>query len=230
MTTDGNDRSDVITELAAREPIFHHPESRTRQKDLERFLAAGPRIRSFGPDLQSAVRSDAQEERHDGGAIQEQGRPSFTAGVLPMTPTLPRACWISLAGSAIGLPLGAEPRPRGKLSITAARWSQPRGDISRNGCTHGLLRGLPESVIRRPVKSINRVVAAVLSGIWALSAVANLVVGFQTERWYRVLLSVFAPWYVLVWAAVVAPARLLTNREAATSWLSLNLRARKSSR
>lgn len=73
-------------------------------------------------------------------------------------------------------------------------------------------------VNRNKVRGINRVVALFLATIWFCAGAAGVVLGYIYSRWLLISIGVFALWYALLWARVVARSQLLTWRELAVPW------------
>jgi hypothetical protein len=65
---------------------------------------------------------------------------------------------------------------------------------------------------------INRAAAAILALVWACAGIAGLVAAYVYGRWVVALPALFAFWYAVLWARVVAGARLLSWSEVATPW------------
>jgi hypothetical protein len=57
-----------------------------------------------------------------------------------------------------------------------------------------------------------------LSLVWACAGVTGLVAASVYRRWLLVVPALFALWYAVLWARVVARARLLSWREIAVPW------------
>ncbi|WEN14450.1 hypothetical protein PY254_14600 [Rhodanobacter sp. AS-Z3] len=72
--------------------------------------------------------------------------------------------------------------------------------------------------MQRPVRSIHRVVAAVLAIIWLLVGAVGFIVMARSGQWWWALFGLFAFWYAWVWVLVVAKGRLLTWQEASRPW------------
>jgi hypothetical protein len=72
--------------------------------------------------------------------------------------------------------------------------------------------------MRSKLGSINRFVAVVLALVWAGAGVAGLAVAYLYGAWVAAVAAAFAFWYAILWARVVAQARLLTWSEFAMPW------------
>ncbi|MEO5829528.1 MAG: hypothetical protein ABIQ36_03065 [Rhodanobacter sp.] len=72
--------------------------------------------------------------------------------------------------------------------------------------------------MQMPVRSSNRLVAALLAIIWVLAGTVGFIVTVRSGQWWWALLGVCAFWYALVWVRVVVKARLLTWQEATMPW------------
>ena len=70
----------------------------------------------------------------------------------------------------------------------------------------------------RKLGRVSRLVAVILSLIWACVGVSGLVVAFTLGRWVLVAAAIFALWFSVLWARVVCLARLLTWKEVLTPW------------
>jgi hypothetical protein len=78
--------------------------------------------------------------------------------------------------------------------------------------------GAADISMRGKLGHINRVVAALLSLVWACGGIAGLAAAYVTGRWLLALAALFALWYAALWAHVAAHARLLTWGEIAAPW------------
>ena len=70
----------------------------------------------------------------------------------------------------------------------------------------------------RKLGHINRAIAAILALIWALSGITGLVAAYVYGRWIIALAALFALWYAVLWARVVARTRFLAWSEIAMPW------------
>ena len=75
-----------------------------------------------------------------------------------------------------------------------------------------------DSSMRVKLCQVNRAVAALLSLVWACAGIVGLVAAYAHGRWVLGLAALFALWYAVLWAHVVARARLLTWKEIAVPW------------
>ena len=64
--------------------------------------------------------------------------------------------------------------------------------------------------MRGKLGHINRAVAAILALLWACAGIVGLVAAYAYGRWVLGLAALFSLWYAVLWAHVVARARLLT--------------------
>ena len=72
--------------------------------------------------------------------------------------------------------------------------------------------------MRDKLGHINRAVAAILALVWACAGIVGLVAAYAYGRWVLAFPALFALWYAVLWAHVVARARLLTWKEIAVPW------------
>ena len=70
----------------------------------------------------------------------------------------------------------------------------------------------------KPVRSIKRVVAALLAIVWTAVGIGGFLVAARSGHWWWVLPGLFACWYALVWALVVKKGRLVSLHEASRPW------------
>jgi len=92
-------------------------------------------------------------------------------------------------------------------------------DPKKTRHSHKTLR-LPNTrlILKQQLSSINRIVAVILSVVWATAAVAALVVAYVSGRWVVLLAALSALCYAVLWLRVVVQGRLLTWREVSTPW------------
>jgi hypothetical protein len=72
--------------------------------------------------------------------------------------------------------------------------------------------------MRGKLGHINRAVAAILALLWACAGIVGLVAAYAYGRWVLGLAALFSLWYAVLWAHVVARARLLTWKEIGVPW------------
>jgi hypothetical protein len=70
----------------------------------------------------------------------------------------------------------------------------------------------------RKLGRVSRLVAAILSLIWACAGVLGLVTALTHGRWVLMLPATFALWFSVLWTRVACRARLLTWKEVVTPW------------
>jgi hypothetical protein len=70
----------------------------------------------------------------------------------------------------------------------------------------------------RKLGHVNRTIAVILALVWTFSGITGLVAAYVYGRWIIALAALFALWYAVLWARVVARARLLTWSEIAMPW------------
>jgi len=68
------------------------------------------------------------------------------------------------------------------------------------------------------LRSINRLIAAILALIWACAGVGGLVVAYVYGTGVAAVAAVLALWYAALWIRVVVHARLLAWSEVAMPW------------
>ena len=72
--------------------------------------------------------------------------------------------------------------------------------------------------MRAKLSRVNRVVAGVLSLVWAGAGVGGLITGYLYGRWVIAAVAVVALGYAALWLRVAAQGRLLSWSELAMPW------------